>query len=108
MAASVITRTFITANAFAWSMTGTNDDGSPKMEKVGNVEFTSTKPNKTEAFRALKAAGVKCQKQFVGFEETSETVYAMTVEKFMEVATPVERAKNGRIDTSALDGDNED
>lgn len=108
MAANVITRTFVTAVAYAWTMTGTNDDGSPKMEKVGNVEFTSTKPNRTEAFRALKSAGVKCQKQFVGFDEVSETVYAMTVEKFMEIATPVTRGANGRIDMAQLGGDVEE
>lgn len=102
MANPVITRSFVTAIAYAWAVTGKDDEGKPTMEKVGHVEFVSTKPNQTEAFRALKNAGIKCAKSFVGFDVVEETVYAMSVEKFMELAVPVKRLPNGRVDTSEI------
>lgn len=102
MANPVITRSFVTAIAYAWTVTGKDDEGKPTMEKVGNVEFVSTKPNQTEAFRALKNAGIKCNKTFVGFDVVEETVYAMSVDKFMEMAVPVKRLPNGRVDTTNI------
>ena len=97
MANNTITRTVVTANAFCWVLDGTNEDGSPRMVKSGGVEFVSTKPNQLEAFRALKASGVKCRKDFCGFDIVSETVYAMSLDDFMAHAVVVERGQNGRV-----------
>lgn len=103
MANGVISRSFCKANAYAWAVTGKDDSGRPTMDKVGNVEFVSSKPSQADAYRALRNAGVKCQRQFVGFDVLEETVYAMTVDRFLANATPVSRQANGRIDTSQLD-----
>lgn len=97
MANNTITRTVVTANAFCWVLDGQNEDGSPRMVKSGGVEFVSTKPNQLEAFRALKSSGVKCRKDFCGFEVVKETVYAMSLDEFMFHAVKVERADNGRV-----------
>ena len=97
MANNTITRTVVTASAFCWVLDGQNEDGSPRMTKSGGVEFVSTKPNQLEAFRALKASGVKCRKDFCGFDVVSETVYAMSLDDFMAHAVVVERGENGRV-----------
>lgn len=107
MANNTITRTVVTAVAFCWALDGTNEDGSPRMVKSGGVEFVSTKPNQLEAFRALKASGVKCRKDFCGFEVAKETVYAMSLDDFMAHAVVVERGENGRVkpeDAVVLEG----
>ena len=95
--AATITRTIITARAYAWKMEGFTSEGLPNMVKVGNVEFKSTNPTKGEAFKVLKGAGVAASKEFVDFEKVSESVYAMTLDEFVENAHIVERARNGRL-----------
>lgn len=97
MANGRITRTIVTANAYAWQVNGTNEDGSPKMERIGGVEFTSTKPNNREAFHALKNAGLKVNSAFVSFEVTDEKVMAMSLDEFLEHAVEVRRMDNGRV-----------
>lgn len=97
MANGSITRTVCTANAFAWQVDGSNEDGSPKMVRVGDVEFVSTAPNKTEAFHALKNAGFNVSSKFVCFEIIKKDVYCQSLEVFMEHAVVVDRAVNGRI-----------
>ena len=97
MAKGTVTRTLVYALAYAWAVNGNHEDGSPAMEKVGFVEFASTKPNQTQAYRALKQAGVKCTKDFVGFDVTEEKVYAMDLDTFLEHAVVVERKPNGRV-----------
>lgn len=97
MASGKITRTVVTASAWCWVFDGTNEDGSPHMKKEGAVEFTSTSPNQVEAFRALKAAGVKCRKDFCGFDVIAEDVYSMDFDTFIANAVKVERLANGRV-----------
>ena len=103
--AANITRTIVKANAYAWSINGFKEDGTPNMEKTGNVEFVSTNPTKAEAFRALRNAGFKVSKDFVQFEVVSEDIYAMTLDSFIEHATPVERSRNGRVKSNAAESD---
>jgi hypothetical protein len=64
---------------------------------VGNVEFKSTNPTKGEAFKVLKGAKVAVSKDFVDFEKVGESVYAMTLDEFVEHAHVVERSRNGRV-----------
>lgn len=97
MASGKITRTVVTANAWYWKFDGQNPDGSPHMTKDGSVEFISTSPNQVEAFRALKGAGIKCRKDFCGFDIVSEDVYSMDFDTFLEHAVKVERLANGRV-----------
>ena len=97
MANGKVTRTVVTACAYAWVFDGTNEDGSPRMVRQGGVEFVSTKPNQLEAFRALKGAGLKVRKDFCGFEVMSEEVYSMSLDEFLAHAVKVERCANGRV-----------
>ena len=99
MANGTVTRSIIYARAYAWQIEGSNDDGSPKMEKVGGVEFRSTKPNKKEAFRALKAAGFKVSSQFVTFETEREIIIAQDLDTFIKYGVEVNRTENGRVKT---------
>ena len=98
MANGYITRTIERAMAYAWVVNGTNDDGSPHMEKVGNVEFRSTKASKREAYQALKGAGVKVNSQFVGFDVISSDCVCQDLDTFIEHGVIVSRADNGKID----------
>lgn len=95
--AATITRTIVTARAYAWKMEGFTPDGLPNMIKVGNIEFKSTNPTKAEAYKVLKGAKVAVSKEFVDFEKVSEAVYAMTLEEFTAHARVVERSRNGRL-----------
>lgn len=97
MASGNITRTVVTARAYAWSVVGSDEEGKPIMERVGNVEFLSTKPTVTEAHRALRANGVKCGKQFVGFDVVYEEVRAISFDDFLAHSVPVTRRPNGAI-----------
>lgn len=107
--AATITRTVVIARAYAWKMEGFNDQGLPNMVKVGNVDFKSTNPTKAEAFKVLKGSGVAVSKEFVDFEKVGESVYAMTLDDFVEHAHIVERARNGRLkdvaDADEADGE---
>lgn len=105
---ATITRTIITARAYAWKMEGFNDQGLPNMVKVGNVEFKSTNPTKAEAFKVLKGAKVAVSKEFVDFEKVNEEIYAMTLEEFCTHAHVVERSRNGRIKGASVDADEAD
>ena len=97
MAANTVSRTIVWALAQAWQADGTNEDGSPRFVKVGNVEFKSTKPNKTEAYRALRNAGFNVNKDFVTFEVTASKVIAQSVDTFIEHGVVVNRTENGKI-----------
>lgn len=97
MANGQVTRTVFTALAYCWQMDGNNEDGSPRMVRVGDVEFVSTKPTQTEAYRALANAGIKCKKDFCGFDITDENIYGMDIDTFIENAVVVERTDNGRV-----------
>lgn len=97
MANGSVTRTVFHANAFAWKVDGTNEDGSPHMVRVGDVEFDSTAPSKSEAFRALKNAGFHVSSKFVGFEVLKKDIYCQSLEVFMEHGVIVDRAPNGRV-----------
>lgn len=104
MAAS-ITRTITTARAYAWAFVGADENGKPVLDKVGNVDFVCATPNTTLAYRALKAAGVKCQKQYVSFDIVSEEVRAISFEDFMTYSVPVKRLDNGDIKPIEDNGD---
>lgn len=97
MAANTITRTFITANAWAWLIDGIREDGSPNVIKSDSVEFVSTVPNQVQAYKALKSAGIKCRKDMAQFDVVSEEVYALSVEDFLRYAVRVERLSNGNV-----------
>jgi hypothetical protein len=92
-----VTRTVVYANAYAWQVTGTDDEGKPAMERIGGVEFRSTKPSKREAYKALKNAGFKVNSQFCGFEIVREVIYSMDLDTFIEHGAEVQRAENGRV-----------
>lgn len=95
--ANQITRSFTTAIAYAWAVTGKDESGKPVMERVGDVEFVATKPNQNDAYRALKNAGIKCAKDFCMFDVVKETVYAMDIDTFIAHAVEVTRLPNGRV-----------
>ena len=103
MASGQITRTFVTARAYAWCVTGKDADGKPTMDKVGDVEFTSTKPTIKEAYRALKNAGIPCRKEFVNFDVVDEKIFALDIDTFLEHAVEVTRLPNGRVVTDKPD-----
>jgi len=105
---ATITRTVFTAKARAFYIDGIGADGRPEVKQTEEVRFTSTAPNKREAFRALKAAGVKCSKDMTTFEIESEQVYGMDLDTFLAHAVPVERRRNGEVkaaDESATDAE---
>lgn len=110
MASGQITRTFVTARAYAWCVTGKDAEGKPMMDKVGDVEFTSTKPTIKEAFRALKNAGIPCRKEFANFDVVEEKIFALDIDTFLEHAVEVTRLPNGRVvnETPVLDSDTAD
>ncbi len=97
MANGSVTRTVFHAKAFAWKVDGQNEDGSPHMVRVGDVEFDSTAPSKTEAYHTLKNAGFQVSSKFVGFEVLEKNIYCQSLEVFMEHGVIVDRAENGRI-----------
>lgn len=97
MASGNMTRTIFYARAYAWQANGQRDDGAPNFEKVGGVEFKSTKPNKVEAFRALRSGGYNISREFVTFEVFHSEVRAMSLDTFIENSVVVERTENGRI-----------
>ena len=107
MADGTVTRSITYARAYAWAVNGNNEDGSPKMEKVGNVEFYSTKPNKKQAVRALKSAGVNCSSQFVGFDILRTVVYAQDIDTFIHYGVEANRLPNGRITNDSETEDTE-
>lgn len=104
MATNKITRTFITAKAWAWVVDGVKEDGTPNVSKTAEVEFTSTQPNQLQAFRALKDAGIRVRKDMCQFSVVSETVYACTIDQFLSVAVPVQRDKNGYVKSEVNEG----
>lgn len=97
MAASSISRTIFFARAYAWGADGTNEDGSPHFSQVGNVEFRSTKPSKSEAYRALRNEGFEVRREYVNFEVVGEKVYAQSIDTFIEHGVEVHRTENGKI-----------
>lgn len=105
MASGTITRSVTFAQAYAWRVEGNNPDGSPHMERIGNIDFYATSPTQTDAFRALKAAGVKVRKDFVSFDILKTEVYAMDLDTFVHYGVPVERMKNGRVIMPDSDAD---
>lgn len=98
-----ITRTVFTAKARAFYIDGIGEDGKPSVKQTEEVRFTSTAPNKREAFRALKAAGIRCSMDMTTFEVESEQVYAMDLDTFLQYAVPVTRKRNGELATSEAD-----
>lgn len=103
MASNNITRTIVQAKAYAFVLKGLGEDGRPDFEKTEEVEFLTTAPSKGEAFRALKAAGVKCSKDMTTFEVLNAQVYALSLEEFLAHAVPVERKRNGEVSGIAKD-----
>lgn len=105
--AATITRTIVTARAYAWKMEGFTPEGVPNMTKVGNIEFKSTNPTKAEAFKVLRGAKVAASKEFVDFEKVGEAIYAMTLDEFVANAHVVERSRNGRVKDATDEADAE-
>jgi len=99
--AANITRSISTVRAYALILS-LDDNGNPTVDKSDAVVFTSTNPNETEAYKALKNAGVKCEKRFVRFEIVETRVYAMTLDEFIAAAHIVERGKGGYIRKSQM------
>lgn len=94
--AANITRSISTVRAYALILS-LDADGNPTVDRTDAVTFTSTNPNDTEAYKALKNAGIKCDKKFVRFEIVETRVYAMTLDEFIAAAHIVERGKGGYI-----------
>lgn len=103
---ATITRSIVTARAYGLYAVLT-EDGNAKVEKTDYVEFLSTNPTQVEGMRALKENGIKVQSKDVRIEVVKEEVYAMTLDKFIECAKVVERAKGGYIRKSDLADDAE-
>lgn len=99
--AANITRSISTVKAYALVLS-IDETGNPTVAKSDAVTFTSTNPNDTEAYKALKNAGIKCDKKFVRFEIVETRVYAMTLDEFIAAAHIVERGKGGYIRKSQL------
>ncbi len=94
--AANITRSISTVRAYALILS-LDSDGNPTVDRSDAVTFTSTNPNETEGYKALKNAGIKCDKKFVRFEIVETRVYAMTLDEFISSAHIVERGKGGYI-----------
>lgn len=99
--AANITRSISTVRAFALILS-LDENGNPTVDKSDAVVFTSTNPNENEAYKALKNAGIKCDKKFVRFEIVETRVYAMTLDEFIAAAHIVERGKGGYIRKSQM------
>lgn len=97
MANGMITRNVFYARAYTWQIDGTNEDGSPRMVRVGDVDFVSTKPTQKEAYKALKGAGINTQLAFVNFDIYHECVIAMDLDTFILNGVEVDRLPNGKI-----------
>ena len=97
MAEGKITRTVFYAKAFSWQVDGENEDGSPHLAKVGDVEFVSTAPSQLQAYRALKNAGVIASSKFCGFDIVREAVLCMDLDTFIAHAVEVTRGRNGKV-----------
>lgn len=84
-----ITRTLTTFKATAYKLT--IEDGQAKAEVLGEVEFGGTRATKTDARKAFADSGNPLPK---GVEITivpvREVLYAMDLDKFIEMAQPVE------------------
>lgn len=99
--AANITRSISTVKAYALILS-LDENGNPTVDKSDAVVFTSTNPTETEAYKALKNAGIKCEKRFVRFEIVETKVYAMTLDEFIAAAHVVERGKGGYIRKSQM------
>lgn len=106
MANGNVTRSVVFARAYAWQFDGKNPDGTPKMVKVGGVDFKSTKPTVKEAYRALKRAGYEVRtSEFCMFEEVETKVISMDLDTFCTYGVEVDRLPNGRV--KAIEGTEE-
>ena len=92
--AANITRSIYTCKAFGL-IVSVDAENKATVTQTEKVSFTSTKPTDSEAARALRNAGIKCDKSLVRWEIESEQVYAMTLDDFITHATVVERGKGG-------------
>lgn len=86
----MFTRTITTWKATAYGISWEGD--TPKAVKLGSAEFVATNATKTDARKALKAAGIDCPRGTeIRLEEVEAVVYGMSVETFMQYAKPIER-----------------
>lgn len=84
-----ITRTLTTFKATAYKLSLI--DGQAKAEIIGEVEFGGTRATKTDARKAFADAGTPLPKGVeINIVPVRENLYAMDLEKFIEMAVPVE------------------
>lgn len=84
-----ITRTLTTFKAVAYKLALVN--GQAVSETLGEVEFTGTRATKTDARKAFADAGMPLPKGVeINVTPVRETLYAMGLDKFVELAHPVE------------------
>ena len=87
---TMFTRTITTYKATAYTIKWV--DGKPEAAELGSAEFVAASASKTDARKALKAAGVNCPRGTeVIIDEVEQVVYGMSVEEFMQHAQPIER-----------------
>lgn len=99
--AANITRTIATVKV--WGLIfDLDENGNAVVTKTDEVTVTTTNPNDVEAYKVLKANGIKIDKKFVRWEIVSEQVYAMSLDEFIEYAHIVERGKGGYIKKSQM------
>lgn len=88
--AAMFTRSITTYKATAYAIKWV--DGKPEADELGSAEFVASNANKTDARKALAAAGVACKRGTeIRIDEVETVVYGMSVEDFMQHAHPVER-----------------
>ena len=83
-----ITKFRATALVIEW------DGETPKVKKLGATEFHASNATKTDARKALKAAGVDVRRGTeIKLEELEKVTYGMDIEQFMQLAKPISSEK---------------
>lgn len=89
----MITRTLTTFKATAYALKFV--DGKPAADELGSAEFTATRADKTMARKAIADATGKALPKGVevNIEEVESVTYGMDLDKFVEMAQPIEVAE---------------
>lgn len=73
--------------------------GEAKADVIGRTTYFGTAASKNEARKALKAAGYDIPRGTeINIEKLEEVTYGCTIDKFMEVAQPIERVNHQAAD----------
>lgn len=91
MANQMITRTVIEWKATAYAV-GFDAQGEPFKKYLGEAFYVAGHASKTDARAALKENGIDCPRGTrIEQVKNNEVLYGMTLDKFMEIAEPIEK-----------------